>query len=61
VVFHIFVRFTPRYLIFLEAIVNGIVFIHSFSVCLLLVYTAFLNANTHTHTQKRRKISVEWN
>jgi hypothetical protein len=36
------VRFTPRYLIFFEAIVNGIVFIYSFSVCSLLVYR---NAN----------------
>jgi hypothetical protein len=30
--------FTPRYLILIEAIVNGIVSIYSFSVCSLLVY-----------------------
>jgi hypothetical protein len=33
-----FVKFIPRYLIFFEAIVNGIVFLYSFSVCSLLVY-----------------------
>jgi hypothetical protein len=34
----IFLKFTPRYLIFLETIVNGIVFLYSFSICSLLVY-----------------------
>jgi hypothetical protein len=33
-----FVKFTPRYLIFFEAIVNGIVFLYFLSVCSLLVY-----------------------
>jgi uncharacterized membrane protein len=33
-----FIRFIPRYFLFLEAIVNGIVFLYSFSVCSLLVY-----------------------
>jgi hypothetical protein len=37
-VIHILVKFTPRYLIFFDASVNGIVSIYSFSVCLLLVY-----------------------
>jgi hypothetical protein len=34
-----FVKFTPRYLIFFESIVNGIVFLYSFSIYSLLVYT----------------------
>jgi hypothetical protein len=34
-----FVKFTPRYLIFFfEAIVNGIVFLYSFSICSLFAY-----------------------
>jgi hypothetical protein len=33
-----FVKFTPRYLIIFEAIVNRIISIHYFSVCSLLVY-----------------------
>jgi hypothetical protein len=37
-----FVRFAPRNLVVFEAIVNGIVFIYSFSLCSLLVYS---NAN----------------
>jgi hypothetical protein len=35
---HPFIMFTPGYLIFFEAIINGIVFIYSFSICSLLVY-----------------------
>jgi hypothetical protein len=37
-VIHILFKFTLRYLIFFEAVINGIVFIYSFSICLLLVY-----------------------
>jgi hypothetical protein len=33
-----FLKFTPRFLIFFEAIVNGIVFLYLFSICSLLVY-----------------------
>jgi hypothetical protein len=33
-----FVNFIPRYLIFFEVIVNGIVFLYSFLICSLLVY-----------------------
>jgi hypothetical protein len=33
-----FVKFTPMYLIFFEAIVHGIIFLYSFSICSLLVY-----------------------
>jgi hypothetical protein len=33
-----FIKFIPRYFIVFEAIVNGIVSLISFSVCLLLVY-----------------------
>jgi hypothetical protein len=33
-----FAKFIPRYVIFFEAIVNGIIFLYSFSICLLLVY-----------------------
>jgi hypothetical protein len=33
-----FVKFIPRYFIVLEAIVNGIIFLISFSVCSLLEY-----------------------
>jgi hypothetical protein len=35
---HPFVKFIPGYLICFEAIVNGLVSIYSFSICLLLVY-----------------------
>jgi hypothetical protein len=33
-----FVNFIPRYLVYFEAIVNGIVFLYSLSICSLLVY-----------------------
>jgi hypothetical protein len=35
---HLFFYFIHKYLIFFEAIVNGIVYLYSFSICLLLVY-----------------------
>jgi hypothetical protein len=33
-----FLKFITRLFFFFEAIVNGIVFLHSFSICSLLIY-----------------------
>jgi hypothetical protein len=33
-----FIEFTFGYMIFFEAIINGVVFLHSFSICSLLEY-----------------------